>query len=428
MNQPAKHPTTPPVVRCAIYTRKSTEEGLSQEFTSLDAQREAALAYIHSQQHARWRALPERYDDGGFTGGNLDRPALKRLVADIQAGKLDCLVVQKVDRLSRSLLDFARLMEILDQHQVAFVSVSQKFDTASSMGRLVLHILLSFAQFERELIAERTRDKIAAARRKGKWTGGMPLLGYDVDPKGSKLTVNESEAERVRAIFALFRLHQALLPVVQELACRGWFQKCWRTRKGRLRGGQPFTTTSLRKLLTNVTYRAQIRYQDEVHLGEHPALVDDELWEQVQALLRRSGPACRLCARNPLGSFLQGILRCVPCDCAMTATSSTKGTRCYRYYVCSAAQKQGWKKCPAPSVSAGTIEQVVLAQLQRLDPQGFGPLWPRQAPSEQARLIQRLLERVDYDRVQGKLAITLQTDHATVLAETQARAAKETNP
>jgi site-specific DNA recombinase len=225
MNQPAKNPTTPPVVRCAIYTRKSTDERLSQEFTSLDAQREAALAYIHSQQPAGWRALPERYDDGGFTGGNLDRPALKRLLADIQAGKLDCLVVQKVDRLSRSLLDFARLMEILDQHQVAFVSVSQKFDTASSMGRLVLHILLSFAQFERELIAERTRDKIAAARRKGKWAGGMPLLGYDVDPRGSKLTVNEPEAEQVRAIFALYRQHQALLPVVHELARRGWCQK-----------------------------------------------------------------------------------------------------------------------------------------------------------------------------------------------------------
>jgi len=296
------------------------------------------------------------------------------------------------------------------------------------MGRLVLHILFSFAQFEREIIAERTRDKIAAARRKGHWAGGMPLLGYDVDPKGLKLLVNEAEAERVRAIFALYVEYRALLPVVQELACRGWFQKCWRTRKGRLRGGQLFTTTSLRKLLTNVTYRGQIRYQDEVHPGEHPALVDDGLWEQVQALLRGSGTMCGSRTRNPQGSFLQGILRCVPCGCTMTATSSTKGTRCYRYYVCNAAQKRGWKSCPAPAVSAGTIEQVVLEQLQRLDPQGFGSLWSRQAPGEQARLIQRLLERVDYDRLQGKLAITLQADHSTILAETQARAAMETNP
>jgi site-specific DNA recombinase len=427
MTQPPTNTATPPLVRCAIYTRKSTQEGLAEAFTSLDAQRDAALAYIQSQQHAGWCCLPERYDDGGFTGGNLDRPALKRLLADIQTHKLDCLVVYKVDRLSRSLLDFARLMEVLDQHQVAFVSVTQQFNTATSMGRLVLHILLSFAQFERELIAERTRDKIAAARRKGKWVGGMPLLGYDVDPKGSQLVINEAEVERVRTIFALYVEYRALLPVVQELARRGWVQKYWRTRKGRLRGGQPFTTTSLRKLLTNVTYRGQIRYQDEVHPGEHPALVDAALWEQVQALLRRSG-RCGSRIRNPQGSFLQGILRCVPCGCAMNATSSTKGTRCYRYYVCSAAQKHGWKKCPAPAVSAGTIEQVVLEQLQRLNPQGFGSLWPRQTPGERARLIQRLLERVDYDRLHGKLAITLQSDHATILAETQARTAKETNP
>jgi site-specific DNA recombinase len=174
------------------------------------------------------------------------------------------------------------------------------------MGRLVLHILLSFAQFEREIIAERTRDKIAAARRKGRWAGGMPLLGYDVDPKGSPLVVNPAEAERVRTIFALYVAYRALRPVVQELARRGWVQKYWRTRKGRLRGGQPFTTTSLRKLLTNVTYRGQIRYQDEVHPGEHPALVDAALWEQVQALLRRSGATRGSRIGNPQGSFLRG--------------------------------------------------------------------------------------------------------------------------
>ena len=422
---PTATPSTPPLVRCAIYTRKSTLEGLDEAFTSLDAQREAAEAYIHSQQHAGWRCLPEHYDDGGFTGSNLERPALQRLLADIQAAKVDCLVLYKLDRLSRSLLDFAKLMEILDRHQVSFVSITQSFNTATSMGRLVLHILLSFAQFEREIIAERTRDKIAAARRKGQWAGGMPLLGYDVDPRGSQLVVNATEAERVRAIFALYRERQALGPVVQELARRGWVQKCWRTRKGRLRGGQPFTTSCLRRLLTNATYRGQIRYHDEIHPGEHPALVDAKLWEPVQALLRRSrthGPRIH----NPHGSFLHGILRCLPCGCPMIATSSAKGSRYYRYYVCRAAQKQGWKSCPAPAVSAGTIEQVVLEQLQRLE--GFGALWPGQAPEEQARLIQRLLERVDYDRVQGKLAITLQTDHATILAEAQACAEKETSP
>src|SRR6516225_8286704 len=385
MTPPASAVVPPATVRCAIYTRKSTEEGLDQAFTSLDAQREAALAYVHSQQHAGWIALPECYDDGGYSGGTMDRPALAQLLRDIQAGQIDCLIVYKVDRISRSLLGFAKMMEIFDRHQVAFVSVTQNFSTATSMGRLVLHILLSFAQFEREIIAERTRDKIAAARRKGQWAGGMPLLGYDVDPRGSQLVVNATEAERVRAIFALYRERQALGPVVQELARRGWVQKCWRTRKGRLRGGQPFTTSCLRRLLTNATYRGQIRYHDEIHPGEHPALVDAKLWEPVQALLRRSrthGPRIH----NPHGSFLHGILRCLPCGCPMIATSSAKGSRYYRYYVCRAAQKQGWKSCPAPAVSAGTIEQVVLEQLQRLE--GFDTLWARQEPGEQPRLIQ----------------------------------------
>jgi len=200
MTQRPKDAATPKTCRCAIYTRKSTEEGLDQEFNSLDAQRESAQAYIASQQHEGWNALPDRYDDGGFTGGNMERPALKRLLADIQAGKIDCVLTYKVDRLSRSLLDFARMMECLDQHQVSFVSVTQQFNTATSMGRLILNVLLSFAQFEREIISERTRDKIAAARRKGKWSGGMPLLGYDVGPRGSKLVVHEHEAARVRAI------------------------------------------------------------------------------------------------------------------------------------------------------------------------------------------------------------------------------------
>ena len=188
MSRLASAVTTPATVRCAIYTRKSTEEGLDQAFTSLDAQREAALAYVHSQQHAGWIALPECYDDGGYSGGTMDRPALAQLLRDIQAGQIDCLIVYKVDRISRSLLGFAKMMEIFDRHQVAFVSVTQNFSTATSMGRLVLHILLSFAQFEREIIAERTRDKIAATRRKGKWCGGMPLLGYDVDLRTTQST------------------------------------------------------------------------------------------------------------------------------------------------------------------------------------------------------------------------------------------------
>jgi site-specific DNA recombinase len=256
-----------PAVRCAIYTRKSSEEGLDQEFSSLDAQREAGEAFIKSQAHEGWICLPRHYDDGGFTGGNMERPALQRLLADIESGKVDGVVVYKVDRLSRSLLDFARLMEVFEKKRVAFVSVTQQFNTASSMGRLVLNVLLSFAQFEREIIAERTRDKIAATRRKGKWAGGMPLLGYDVDPRTFKLVVNPEEAERVRAIFVLYLKHRGLIRVVQELERRGWCTKRWRTRKGSVRGGKPFTKTNLRQLLTNVVYLGQVRYKERSPCG-----------------------------------------------------------------------------------------------------------------------------------------------------------------
>src|SRR5713226_4636922 len=201
-------------VRCAVYTRKSTEEGLDQEFNSLAAQREAAEAYIQSQRHLGWALVTQHYDDGGFTGGNLDRPALKRLLEDVDAQRIQCVVVYKVDRLSRSLLDFARLIDRFDQRSVSFVSVTQQFNTTTSLGRLTLNILLSFAQFEREIIGERTRDKMCAARRKGKWVGGTPVLGYDVDPGGGRLIVNEKESRRVRDIFALYTKHPSLAAVV----------------------------------------------------------------------------------------------------------------------------------------------------------------------------------------------------------------------
>src|SRR5438270_177269 len=217
-----QRPATLSLVRCAIYTRKSTEEGLEQEFNSLDAQRESGQAYIQSQQQEGWACLPDRYDDGGFTGGNTERPALQRLLTDIGDGKVDCVVIYKIDRLSRSLLDFAKMMDLFERQRVALVSVTQQFNSATSMGRLVLNVLLSFAQFEREIIAERTRDKIAATRRKGKWTGGTPILGYDVDSQANRLMVNAEEAEWVRAIFALYLEHQALVPVVEELERRGW--------------------------------------------------------------------------------------------------------------------------------------------------------------------------------------------------------------
>jgi DNA invertase Pin-like site-specific DNA recombinase len=318
---PKKEGAVLTLVRCAIYTRKSTEEGLEQEFNSLDAQREAGEAFIKSQASEGWTCLPDRYDDGGFTGGNMDRPALRRLLADIEAGKIDCVVVYKVDRLSRSLLDFARMMETFEKHHVSFVSVTQQFNTATSMGRLILNVLLSFAQFEREIISERTRDKIAATRRKGKWAGGHPILGYDVDPQGFRLVVNADEAERVRAIFKLYLQHESLLPVVQELERRGWRNKRWTTRKGHERGGKPFTKTSLYKLLTNVAYTGKVRYKDEVYDGEHAAIVEftAKLFQAIDILYFRC--TMRSWKLNPkLSRLFNGPkVRFGSCFCALPA-------------------------------------------------------------------------------------------------------------
>ena len=354
-----------PTTRCAIYTRKSTEEGLDQEFNSLDAQRESGEAYIASMKHEGWVCLPTRYDDGGFTGGNMDRPAVQRLMEDIEAGKVDCVVVYKVDRLSRSLLDFARMMETFDRHQVSFVSVTQQFNTTSSMGRLTLNILLSFAQFEREIISERTRDKMAAARRKGKYVGGAPILGYDIDRDRSCLEVNEPEAARVRQIFDLYLEQQSLIPTIAELDRRGWVTKRWTTKKGKQRGGRPFNKNNLYGLLTNATYTGKIRYKDEVYEGQHQAIIDPKTFEQVQRLLRLNHRTGGARVRNKFGALLKGLLHCVPCDCGMTHSFTTKSkSKRYRYYVCINAQKRGWHNCPTRSIPAAEIEKFVVEQVK----------------------------------------------------------------
>ncbi|MGN6546567.1 MAG: recombinase family protein [Aureliella sp.] len=405
-------------IRCAIYTRKSTEEGLEQEFNSLDAQRESAEAFIKSQQHEGWVALADRYDDGGFTGGNTDRPALRRLMADIEAGKIDCVVVYKVDRLSRSLLDFAKLMEIFDRHNVSFVSVTQQFSTTNSMGRLTLNILLSFAQFEREIISERTRDKIAAARRKGKWSGGMPILGYDVDAK-SKLIVNEDEAAKVRTIFDLYVEHQSLLAVVAELENRGWVNKRWTTRKGIELGGKGFTKTSLHKLLTNIVYTGKLRYKAEVHEGEHEGIVDPAIWQRVQALLSHNCQSGGADVRNKFGALLKGILRCSACDCAMSPSHTTKKkARRYRYYVCSSAQKRGWHTCPSKSIPAEEIEQFVVEQIRCI---GRDPNLVVETVDQAARLVKEQLTAMETE----KRALERQVKKGDVSAEPRLTEVKE---
>jgi site-specific DNA recombinase len=406
---------------CAIYTRKSTEEGLDQEFNSLDAQRESGEAYIKSQAHEGWVCLAERYDDGGFTGGNMERPALQRLMADIEAGKIDAVVVYKVDRLSRSLLDFARMMETFDRRGVSFVSVTQQFNTATSMGRLVLNVLLSFAQFEREIISERTRDKVAAARRKGKWSGGLPPLGYDVDRATRKLIVNEEEANRVRQVFRLYLRERALLPVVRELDRRSWRTKRWVTSKGVERGGRLFAKTDLYQLLTNVAYLGKVRYKTEIHPGEHRAIVGDETWARVQAILRENGQAGRPTDRTKSGALLAGLLRCRPCGCAMTPAHAAKNGKRYRYYTCTNAQKRGRRACPSRSLPAAEVERFVLGKLG--DVNGVNVAHP----ADQARLIRALVERVEYDGAESALSISLFADSESRLAALKADETEASN-
>jgi site-specific DNA recombinase len=254
------------------------------------------------------------------------------------------------------------MMETFDKHGVSFVSVTQQFNTASSMGRLVLNVLLSFAQFEREMISERTRDKIAAARRKGKWVGGMPLLGYNV--VDSKLVVDPDEAEQVRQIFALYLQQDGLIPVVQELNRRDWRTKKWTTKRASSRGGQPFTKNRLWRLLTNVAYIGKLRYKDEIHDAEHQPIVSQDTWQKTQAKLARQGRTGGREVRNKFGAILKGLIHCTACGCAMSPSHSTQEGRRYRYYVCQNAQKRGWNECLAPSLPAGEVERFVVEQIK----------------------------------------------------------------
>src|SRR5215211_5184560 len=270
-------------VRCAIYTRVSTDQGLDQDFNSLDAQYDASQAYIRSQAHAGWTMLRSKYDDGGFSGGNIERPALQRLLEDVRAGKIDVIVVYKLDRLTRSLADFAKLVELFDRHDVSFVSVTQQFNTTTSMGRLTLNVLLSFAQFEREVTSERIRDKIAASKRKGLWVGGMAPLGYDT--KDRRISVNEAEAERVRTIFGSYLTLGSLNLLMAELRRMGIITKVRTLRSGQTVGGIPFMRGPLAHLLRNRFYIGEVAFKGEILRGKQPAIVDCDLFEAVQAKL-----------------------------------------------------------------------------------------------------------------------------------------------
>ena len=365
MARTKKRPTEPKI-RCAIYTRKSTEDGLDQEFNSLDAQREAGEAFIASQKNEGWVFLPNQYDDGGFSGGNAERPALKRLLADIEDGQIDCVVVYKVDRLSRSLLDFARIMGTFESHNVSFVSVTQQFNTTHSMGRLTLNILLSFAQFEREIIGERIRDKIAAQRRRGKWAGGVPVLGYDVDRSGGspKLVVNATEATRVRQIFDLYLTLGSLLPVIDQLDERVWCNKSWTTKSGKPKGGRLFDKGSLYALLTNPLYAGKIKHKAEIYDGEHESIITDEQFRKVQDRLQKNCRTGGAEVRNRHGALLKGLIFCKSCNRTMVHNFTGKGSKRYRYYTCTKAISRGRKSCPSRSLPAAEIEATIVDQIR----------------------------------------------------------------
>jgi len=343
-------------VRCAIYTRVSTDQGLEQDFNSLDAQYEASRAYVRSQAHAAWSLARARYDDGGFSGGSMERPALRRLLADVRACKIDVIVVYKVDRLTRSLADFAKLVELFDAHRVSFVSVTQQFNTTTSMGRLTLNVLLSFAQFEREVTSERIRDKIAASKRKGLWVGGMVPLGYRV--KDRKVVVNKVEAERVRTIFRLYLELGSLNRLLRELHRRKVVTRVRRLSDGRTVGGIPFARGSLGYLLRNRFYIGEVVYKGDILPGNHPPILDRDLFDAVQAKLagqnNEPSPARRAASEAPLmGRIFDDRGN------RMSPSHTRKRGITYRYYI-SAPLLQGQPE------RAGTIRRVPAAEVEKI--------------------------------------------------------------
>jgi DNA invertase Pin-like site-specific DNA recombinase len=345
------------LLRCAIYTRKSTEDGLEQEFNSLDAQYEACTAYALSQRHEGWGLVKDRYDDGGFSGGNMERPGLKRLLADVEAGQVDIILLYKIDRLTRSLTDFARIVDVLDRAEASFVSITQSFNTTTSMGRLTLNMLLSFAQFEREVTGERIRDKIAASKKKGLWMGGPVPLGYEVRER--KLVVNEGEAEQVRHIMRRYLALGSVPVLALELERDGYRTKVQCRSSGPQRGGCIFRRGTLYHLLSNRIYRGFIVHKGKHYPGEHEAIMDEELWDAVQARLAENacGSSRRLKHQHPsllIGKVIDGEGR------KMSPSHTTKSRRRYRYYITRSDQIDGAR---AWRVSAHDLEQLVCSSI-----------------------------------------------------------------
>jgi DNA invertase Pin-like site-specific DNA recombinase len=396
-------------LRCAVYTRKSTDEGLDKEFNTLDAQREACEAYVASQRAEGWVLVCDRYDDGGFSGGTLERPALKRLLADIEVGLVDVIVVYKIDRLSRSLMDFAKLVETFEAHRVTFVSVTQSFNTTTSMGRLTLNILLSFAQFEREVIGERIRDKFAASKARGMWMGGKVPLGYDVANR--KLVVNEPEAARVHRVFELFVETASGVETVRRLQ-----SECVTAKSGRL-----LDKGDVYKILNLRTYIGEVTHKENVYRGEHEAVVPRDLWDRAHAILQVSPRSRAALNRQHAPALLKGLIYGVD-GRALSPTHAVKNGRLYRYYIAQRVLKGDAADGIVRRVSAAEIEAAVMDQVRALlrqpevvagtwlaarhdapdlterevhDALGrLDPLWSELFPAEQARIVRALVDRV----------------------------------
>jgi site-specific DNA recombinase len=350
-------------IRCAIYTRKSHEEGLDQDFNSLDAQRSSAEAYIRSQVHEGWKLVPTRYDDGGFSGGNMERPALTALLDDIRAGKIDCVVVYKVDRLSRSLLDFSKLIALFDECEVSFVSVTQQFNTTTSMGRLTLNILLSFAQFEREIIGERIRDKKLLTARQGKYIGGQPKLGLDIVDR--KYVINPIEAKLVKRIFKLSLQLQSCRKVAETLNAEGLRTKVYHTKTGKQFGGELWTRRRVYETLVDKKFIGQIEHKGISYPAEHQPIISENLFNQVQEVLKGNSVNTH---RHQTTRFalLRRMVYCGECGSLVMPAWSKNHGREYRYYTCSKKVKTGYKKCDLPSLPAGELEKIVIEQLRSL--------------------------------------------------------------
>jgi DNA invertase Pin-like site-specific DNA recombinase len=407
-------------MRCAVYTRKSTDEGLDQEYNSIDAQRDAGHAYIASQRAEGWIPVADDYDDPAFSGGNMDRPALRRLMADIEAGKIDVVVIYKIDRLTRSLADFSKMVEVFERYGVSFVSVTQQFNTTTSMGRLMLNILLSFAQFEREVTGERIRDKIAASKRKGMWMGGVPPLGYDVENR--RLVPNEREAKLIRHIFQRFVELGSGTLLFKELKLDGVTSKAWTTQDGKIRDGKPIDKGLIYKLLNNRTYLGELRHKEQWYQAEHPLIIDRELWDQVHAILATNGRVRGNATRATVPYLLKGIVFGNDGRALSPFHTTKKNGRRYRYYVPQRENKEHAGASGLPRLPAAELESAVLDQLRailrspdllgdvlpraiELDPSldeakvtvamtRLDTIWDQLFPAEQTRIVKLLVEKV----------------------------------